>query len=329
MSDVQSELRFTGGNHTLMSVRDPEQSELGIAVVRGYVAVWDSPSQVLYEARVGKFIEICQKGMFAKTITERDQRALYNHDDNQLLGRRKNGTLKLEEDEIGLRFELHLPDTSLGRDLAELIRRGDVDACSFGFQVVQDRIDTSGSMPVRYLMEVRMSEMTLTPIPAYEGTAELLTIDVRSLVEAIETEERVSKSDSFSPNEGMKEAAQRALDWVEEYGRGGTNIGRGRATDIVAGRDMSYTTVKRMASYFARHEVDKKAEGFNSGEDGFPSNGRIAWDLWGGDAGKSWSQDIMSRVDASEEDRQAELDHVIELDKYFIETGKHDYTELD
>jgi len=48
-------------------------------------------------------------------------------------------------------------------------------------------------------------------------------------------------------------------------------------------------------SFFARHEVDKKAEGFNQGEDGYPSNGRIAWALWGGDAGKSWAEKIANQ----------------------------------
>jgi hypothetical protein len=53
---------------------------------------------------------------------------------------------------------------------------------------------------------------------------------------------------------------------------------------------------KRMNSYFARHEVDKQAEGFTQGEKGFPSPGRVAWDAWGGDAGKSWASNIVSNA---------------------------------
>ncbi len=92
------------------------------------------------------------------------------------------------------------------------------------------------------------------------------------------------------PNEAMKEEAQRGLDWRSEFGRGGTEVGIARARDIVNGADLSDDTVGRMVSYFARHEVDKEAEGFRVGEEGYPSNGRIAWALWGGDAGKSWSE---------------------------------------
>jgi uncharacterized protein len=92
--------------------------------------------------------------------------------------------------------------------------------------------------------------------------------------------------EAFKPTAGMQEAADRALRWHEEGHPGGTIIGLGRARDIVAGRVLSQETVDRMHSFFARHEVDKQAEGFNAGEDGFPSPGRVAWDLWGGDAGQ-------------------------------------------
>ena len=82
---------------------------------------------------------------------------------------------------------------------------------------------------------------------------------------------------SYKTTEGMKTEAQRGLDWRSEFGRGGTEVGIARARDIVNDRDLSEDTVKRMYSFFSRHEVDKKAEGFRPGEDGYPSNGRIAW----------------------------------------------------
>lgn len=87
----------------------------------------------------------------------------------------------------------------------------------------------------------------------------------------------------------MQDEAQRGLDWRSEFGRGGTEIGIARARDIVNGRNLSDETVRRMKAYFDRHEIDKEAEGFRPGEDGYPSNGRIAWALWGGDPGRSWA----------------------------------------
>jgi HK97 family phage major capsid protein len=105
------------------------------------------------------------------------------------------------------------------------------------------------------------------------------------------------------PNESMKVEAQRGIDWRKEFGRGGTRIGLTRANQIVNGVDLSDSTIKRMYSYFSRHEVDKKAEGFRPGEDGYPSNGRIAWALWGGDPGFSWSARLVEKMKKEEENR--------------------------
>ena len=98
------------------------------------------------------------------------------------------------------------------------------------------------------------------------------------------------------PTEGMKVEARKGLAWREEHGRGGTRVGAVRARQIVAGENLSDDTVKRMYSYFSRHEVDKQAEGFKQGEDGYPSNGRIAWALWGGDAGYRWSKTKVNQM---------------------------------
>ena len=100
-------------------------------------------------------------------------------------------------------------------------------------------------------------------------------------------------ADSYPPTDGMVEEAQRGLDWRSEFGRGGTAIGIARARDIVNRKELPINTWRRVKAYFDRHEIDKKAEGFSPGEDGFPSNGRIAWALWGGDAGYSRAKAIM------------------------------------
>ncbi len=107
--------------------------------------------------------------------------------------------------------------------------------------------------------------------------------------------EYMSKAETYSPTSGMKAAARRALKWKAE-GKAtgaGTPVGWGRATDIVAGRSMSLSVVKRMYSFFSRHEVDKKGKDFYNTSN--PSNGRIMWDAWGGDAGFSWSRAIAKR----------------------------------
>ncbi len=109
------------------------------------------------------------------------------------------------------------------------------------------------------------------------------------------------------PNDSMVSNARRGLEWREEYGRGGTEVGVARARDIVNRVNLSFDTVKRMRSYFARHEVDKQAEGFSSGEEGFPSAGRIAWELWGGDSGKAFADRIVERLNSIDERGSQEL----------------------
>ena len=112
------------------------------------------------------------------------------------------------------------------------------------------------------------------------------------------------KEISTKPTDGMVSEAVKGLEWRKEYGRGGTEVGVARARDIKNRKELSFDTVKRMYSFFSRHEVDKKAEGFSPGEKGYPSAGRIAWALWGGDAGFSFSRKISGMIS---EDRAAEI----------------------
>jgi len=96
-------------------------------------------------------------------------------------------------------------------------------------------------------------------------------------------------ADTYTPTDGMASAARRALKWKDEGRPGGTLVGLARANQLKDREPLSEDVVLRMYSFFSRHEVDKQATGFSSGEEGFPSPGRVAWDLWGGDSGFSWS----------------------------------------
>jgi HK97 family phage major capsid protein/HK97 family phage prohead protease len=133
-------------------------------------------------------------------------------------------------------------------------------------------------------------------------------------------------SENHKPTSGMVEEANRGLDWRREFGRGGTSVGIARARDISNGKSLPLATVKRMKSFFARHEVDKKAEGFRPGEKGYPSNGRIAWALWGGDAGKSWSEKIVNQSERVMDLTSMTERHVIDVeetqDEYIVAFAK-------
>jgi hypothetical protein len=106
----------------------------------------------------------------------------------------------------------------------------------------------------------------------------------------------------LKPTTSMVKEAKRGLDWRREFGRGGTSVGVARARDIANRKNLSPSTIGRMVSFFARHEVDKEAEGFNPGEEGYPSNGRIAWALWGGNPGQSWAKKKWEQIKRERED---------------------------
>ena len=133
----------------------------------GYAAMFNSPSEPL------PFIERIAPGAFSKTLRERrrDIRLYVNHDSNLVLASRRSGTLRLSEDERGLRVEADLPDTSAGRDIRELMRTGVVDKMSFGFQVDRRGDKWSDDGMERILTSVRLFEVSVvTGFPAYEAT---------------------------------------------------------------------------------------------------------------------------------------------------------------
>ena len=137
------------------------------------------------------------------------------------------------------------------------------------------------------------------------------------------------------PTQGMIDEAIKGLEWRREYGRGGTQVAVARATNIKNGDNLSFDTISRMNSFFARHEVDKKAEGFYPGEEGYPSAGRIAWALWSGDAGQSWAKKKVKEIEGVRADlSDDEFDDVfdalegeqIDLNKWEI-VDEQDYVE--
>ena len=141
----------------------------------GYAAVFNQDSEPL------PFIERIAPGAFAKSLRARNNVRMYmNHDSSMLLATTRAKTLKLSEDDYGLRVEAELPDTTVGRDLAVLMRRGDVDSMSFGFTVPRGGDKWSDDGMTRTLTSVRLFEVSVvTGFPAYTGT----TASVRSLDE--------------------------------------------------------------------------------------------------------------------------------------------------
>lgn len=159
-------------NTVEFDVRNGEASSDGMSFT-GYAAVFNSPSEPL------PFTEVIREGAFKRSLKSRNEIKLFmNHNTDVVLGSTRAGTLKLTEDSRGLLAQAELPDTSAGRDLSVLMKRGDVSSMSFGFSVPPKGDAWSSDGATRELHQVRLHEVSIvTGFPAYEAT----TASVRSL----------------------------------------------------------------------------------------------------------------------------------------------------
>lgn len=134
--------------------------------IKGYAAVFDQ------ETRIGNYWERIERGAFKKALDKGDDvRALFNHDDSQLLGRRSAGTLRLEETDEGLAVEIDLPNTQLGNDVLELVRRGDITGMSFGFVPGDEDWETRDGEQIRVHRSIaELVDVSPVTFPAYKGT---------------------------------------------------------------------------------------------------------------------------------------------------------------
>ena len=146
--------------------------EGGAKLIEGYAIEWDQLS-----VPIGywmKFREKFKKGAFREYLdaTDSDTKFLIGHNINQVLGRRKNNTLELKEDDKGLWFSLELPNTSQGNDTHESVKRADVDKISIGFRMLGEEWDESDEANiVRTVTKANLPEISLTAWPAYEQTS--------------------------------------------------------------------------------------------------------------------------------------------------------------
>lgn len=181
-----------------IEMRAAADGEAGDAkrTVTGYAAVFNSPSEDM------GFVEYIEPGAFREAIPKSDVRALFNHDPNLILARTASGTLKIEEDAKGLRYEFRIPETTFGNDFSVMLQRGDVSQSSFSFTVKEQewgenkRSDGSVEYTRRIKKVERLYDVSPVTYPAYPDTE----VALRSLGEIQketppETEEQQSSPD--------------------------------------------------------------------------------------------------------------------------------------
>jgi HK97 family phage prohead protease len=182
-----------------IELRDDEGD--GLPSIRGHAAVFNKKSEDL-----GGFREIIMPGAFDSALERGDDvRALVDHDPSKIIGRSKAGTLTLNVDSKGLRVKITPPDSSVGRDIVESIRRKDVDSMSFGFRTIEDVWRTVDGEEIRELMDLELFDVSPVSFPAYPQT----DVAVRSL-------EQWKKTTGPKPMDDATRA--RIAEWEAEYG---------------------------------------------------------------------------------------------------------------
>lgn len=141
----------------------------GLPIIEGHAAVFNKLSVPFFG-----FIEKIEPGAFSRAIKEKqDVRALVDHDPSKIIGRTKNGTLELRQDKIGLVSRIKPPDTTVGRDVTESIRRGDIDQMSFGFVIRKETIERDGGpdgQDLRIIQDLDLFDVSPVTFAAYEDT---------------------------------------------------------------------------------------------------------------------------------------------------------------
>lgn len=165
---------------TNLTTRD--NAEENSRIVTGYAAVFNSPT-LLYDG----LEEVISPGAFSKSLSNSDIRCLFDHDWGKVLGRTKSGTLRLEEDERGLKFEVELPNTTDGNNLIISMERGDINQCSFGFIPTEEVWDYKADPVLRTVNEVELFEVSVVSLPAYEDAEATLSRSKKDIQQDIKT----------------------------------------------------------------------------------------------------------------------------------------------
>lgn len=135
--------------------------------IEGYFALYESETELW----AGSY-EIISKGAFENTIQKNDIRALWNHNTQYVLGRNKNGSLELKADDKGLFATIKLPNTQYAEDLYSLVKRGDIDQASFGFNILDEELEELADGGYRWrIKDIDLHEISVVTFPAYENTS--------------------------------------------------------------------------------------------------------------------------------------------------------------
>lgn len=186
------------------------------------------------------------------------------------------------------------------QDTWEKVLDGTLRAFSIGGKIIEKEIDAKKMFrgrPASVIKKYILGELSLVDNPANQNA--VINIIKRADDGSFDYVLKIDCEDiDLKIPESVSRAAQAGLNQRKEFGRGGTSVGLASARRLAAGGTASPEFVRKVARYFPRHAVDLQATGADPGEDGYPSNGRIAWNLWGGNPGRSWAQAKVNQLNS-------------------------------
>lgn len=300
----------------------PVSSVRGLSEADGIVEAIVSVTNV-----VDSVNDVIEPGAYKNTLRKRNPKGVWSHDTNIPVAK----TLKVEElmpgDErlpedlrqqgagallVKMQFNLN---TSRGRDAFHDVQFfAEEQEWSIGYSVPEGKSTTDDKTGVRFIKALELYEYSPVIFGAAPNTR---TLSVKDDIDDIESNEEQLYDEfddfdeekagdysdlNFSIPSGVKKQAEIGLKWSREYNRGGTAVGKNTANYLMNNQTAAPRKVRHIARYFPRHEVDLRTPANSRpGADGYPGAGLIAWKLWGGDAGRTWSTKLVEAMNRRDE----------------------------
>ena len=266
--------------------------------------------------------DVIVPGAYAKTLKKRNPKGVWSHDTNIPVAKTLSvselipGDTRLPQDLqekgagallVKMQFNLN---TTRGRDAFHDVQFfADEQEWSIGYSVAEGKSKVEEKSGVRYINELELYEYSPVIFGAAPHTRTLAVKDDLLDIESSSIDMQDEKADysdiDFSIPSGVKKQAEIGIGWSKEFNRGGTEVGKNTANYLLNNEKVTPSKARHIARYFPRHEVDLSTPSNSKpGADGYPGAGLIAWKLWGGNAGQTWSQklvDAMNRRDEMKE----------------------------
>ena len=263
--------------------------------------------------------DVIVPGAYAKTLKKRNPKGVWSHDTNIPVAKTLSvvelipGDTRLPQDLqekgagallVKMQFNLN---TTRGRDAFHDVQFfADEQEWSIGYSVAEGKSKVEEKTGIRYINELELYEYSPVIFGAAPHTRTLGVKDDLLDIESSSIEMQDEKADysdiDFSIPSGVKKQAEIGIKWSKEFNRGGTEVGKNTANYLLNNEKVTPSKARHIARYFPRHEVDLSTPSNSKpGADGYPGAGLIAWKLWGGDAGRTWSQKLVDAMNRRDE----------------------------